>query len=102
MKESVKVLNECIQLQLKKARDYQNKNSTIRQADYYPRGLHSILDIINAKYLRMLSVLQAMENDKNYKPNYESLEDSAKDLANYASFFVEYSRGKMDGQKKRD
>jgi hypothetical protein len=30
--------------------------------------------------------------------NYESLEDSAKDAINYLSFFVSYSRGKMEGQ----
>src|SRR5665213_2418504 len=34
--ESVKVLQECIDLQLKKSRDYQNPASTIKQADYYP------------------------------------------------------------------
>ena len=101
MKESVKVLKECIELQLKKAKDYQNPHSTINQADYYPGGLYTILDIIQGKALRIRSVLQAMQNDKSYKPNYESLEDSAKDLINYASFFVEYSRGKMDGQNKK-
>jgi hypothetical protein len=47
----------------------------------------------------MRSVMEAMQNDPTYKPNFESLEDSAKDLINYASFFVAYSRGKVDGQK---
>ena len=46
----------------------------------------------------MYSVMEAMENDKSYKPNFESLEDSAVDLVNYASFFVSYMRGKMEGQ----
>ena len=45
----------------------------------------------------MQSVLEAMEGD-NYEPNFESLEDSAKDLINYSTFFVAYARGKMDGQ----
>ena len=31
MKESIKVLNECIELQLKKAEDYQNPQSNISQ-----------------------------------------------------------------------
>ena len=100
MKESVKVLKECIELQLKKAKDYQNPHSSIKQADYYPRGLHTISDQMWAKILRIYSVLEAMEKDKTYKPNYESLEDSAKDLANYCSFFVAWCRGKIDGQKK--
>jgi hypothetical protein len=97
-KESVKVLQECIDLQLKKSNDYQNPNSVIRQADYYPNGCLTILDTMHSKILRMRSVMEAMVNDPDYKPNFESLEDSAKDLVNYASFFVSYSRGKIDGQ----
>ena len=98
-RESIKVLQECIELQSKKSRDYQNPNSTIRQADYYPSGCLTILDIMHAKLLRMRSVMEAMQNDPTYKPNYESLEDSAKDLINYSSFYVAYSRGKVDGQE---
>lgn len=95
---SVEVLKECIELQNKKSNDYQNPNSTIRQADYYPNGCQTILDTIHGKVLRMRSVMEAMVHDPDYKPNFESLEDSAKDLINYASFFVAYSRGKIDGQ----
>lgn len=98
MKESIKILHECAELQLKKSNDYQNPNSTIRQADYYPRGFASILDIIHTKVLRMRSVLEAMENDPNYNPNFESLEDSAKDLINYSSFAAAFIRGGIDGQ----
>ena len=98
VRDSVNILNECIELQNRKARDYQNTASRIRQADYYPRGVATILDIIYAKVLRMYSVVEAMESDPSYEPNFESLEDSAKDLANYASFMVSYCRGTMDGQ----
>jgi len=98
-RESINVLQECIELQSKKSRDYQNPNSTIKQADYYPSGCLTILDIMHAKLLRMRSVMEAMQNDPTYKPNYESLEDSAKDLINYSSFYVAYSRGKVDGQE---
>ncbi len=97
-KESVKVLRECIELTLKKANDYQNPHSRIRQADYYPNGVSTLLDIVWAKMLRIRSVIEAMENDPNYSPNFESIEDSFKDMINYCSFGVEYSRGKMDGQ----
>ena len=71
-KESVRVLQECIDLQLKKSRDYQNPNSSIKQADYYPNGCMTLLDTIQAKVLRMRSVMEA---------------------------FVAYSRGQVDGQK---
>jgi len=93
-----KVLQECMDLIDRKSRDYQNPNSRIKQSDYYPRGVASIIDIIQTKVLRIYSVLEAMEKDDKYSANFESLEDSAKDLANYAAFFVTYSRGEMQGQ----
>jgi hypothetical protein len=96
--KSIDVLNVAAELQKKKSNDYQNPKSRIRQADYYPRGFASILDIIHAKVLRMQSVLEAMENDENYKPNFESLEDSCVDLINYASFGAAYLSGDIDGQ----
>jgi len=99
-KESVKVLQECIDLQLAKSRDYQNPNSTVLQADYYPNGITTIHDIMHAKMLRMKSVMEAMQGD-DYEPNFESLEDSAKDLINYSSFFVSYCRQMIPGQDPR-
>jgi hypothetical protein len=98
MKESLKVLQQAAELQTKKSNDYQNPNSRIRQADYYPRGFATILDTMYAKVLRMQSVLEAMESDPDYNPNFESLEDSCVDLINYASFGVSYIRGGIDGQ----
>ncbi len=97
-KESILVLKECIELQEKKANDYQNPKSQIKQADYYPNGVSTITDICWAKILRIRSVLEAMEYDLEYSPNFESLEDSFKDLINYSSFAVAYIRGKIDGQ----
>jgi hypothetical protein len=98
-KESIKVLNECAEVQIKKSRDYQNPNSRIKQSDYYPRGVMSIMELINTKTIRLWSVIEAMENDPEYEPNFESIEDSLKDLINYASFAVAYSRGKIEGQR---
>ena len=98
MRESIKVLQECAEIQDKKSRDYQNEKSRIRQADYYPRGILSIMELINTKTIRLWSVLEAMESDPAYEPNFESIEDSLKDLINYSSFAVAYYRGKIDGQ----
>ena len=98
--DSVSVLEECIVLQKRKARDYQNPYSTVTRADYYPRGVFTIHDIMHAKMLRMKSVMEAMYHDETYKENFESLEDSAKDLINYASFFISYCRGKLEGQRE--
>lgn len=99
---SVKVLIECIELQRKKGEDYNSSKSTVKQADYYRKGLSTIFDILWAKTLRMKSLIEAQENDPSHKTNFESLEDSAKDLINYASFFCAYSRGEVDGQKRID
>ncbi|QFR55997.1 hypothetical protein CPT_Muldoon_041 [Serratia phage Muldoon] len=95
-RESVKVLRECIELQNAKGSDYQSKASSVRQADYYVNGVQTIHDIMHAKMLRMKSVMDKIQAGES--TNFESLEDSAKDLINYASFFVAYSRGKIDGQ----
>jgi len=99
-KESIKVLDECAEIQLKKSRDYQNPNSRVKQSDYYPRGVLSIMELINTKTIRLWSIIEAMENDPTYEPNFESIEDSLKDLINYSSFAVAYSRGKIEGQSK--
>jgi len=92
-KESVEVLNECITLQLKKSEDYQSKNSNVTQAMHYRRGVDSIHDIIQGKCYRAQSLLESQGD-----PNFESLEDTYKDIINYCSFAVSYMRGKMEGQ----
>ena len=94
---SCAVLQECIDLQVKKSKDYQNPNSAVKQADYYPRGLESIYDMLNTKMLRIRSLMDAI--DSGHTAGFEGIEDSAKDLINYASFFVAYSRHGIDGQE---
>jgi hypothetical protein len=97
-RESVNVLQECIDLQLKKSQDYQNPNSNVVQAMHYRRGIDSIHDTMHGKMLRAQSLLESGST-----ANFESLEDTYKDLINYASFAVSYIRGKMEGQDpKRD
>ena len=92
-RESVKVLQECIELQLKKSQDYQNPNSNVVQAMHYRRGVDSIHDTMHGKMLRAQSLLES-----GSAANFESLEDTYKDLINYASFAVSFIRGKMEGQ----
>lgn len=98
MKESMKILQRAAEVQTKKGNDYQNPQSRVRQAMYYPRGCATILDIMVGKILRMQSVLEAMELDEDYQPNFESLEDSCIDIINYASFFAAYMNHGIDGQ----
>jgi hypothetical protein len=92
-KESIVVLQECAELQSKKSEDYQNPNSQVKQAMHYRRAVDSIHDTMHGKMLRAQSLLESGQAN-----NFESLEDTYKDLINYASFAVAYIRGKMEGQ----
>lgn len=94
---SANILLEAAEIQEKKGQDYNNTVSRVQQADYYVHGVWSILDTINGKYLRMVSVLETME--AGGKVNYESVEDSALDLINYTSFLAAYMRGEVPGQR---
>lgn len=93
---SAHVLIEAAELQELKSRDYQNPLSRVKQVYHYPRGVNTIIDIVQGKVLRMYSVLETME--QGGKINFESVEDSAIDAINYLSFMVSYLRGTMDGQ----
>jgi hypothetical protein len=95
---SANILLEAAAIQEKKGNDYNNSASRVQQADYYEHGVWTILDIIKAKYLRMVSVLETQESGGVV--NYESVEDSAIDMINYASFVVAYIRGEVPGQSK--
>jgi hypothetical protein len=53
-KESVAVLQECMDLQLKKSKDYQSDSSNVTQAMHYRRGVDTIHDIIIGKLMRHL------------------------------------------------
>ncbi len=92
-RESVKVLKEAIELQLKKSKDYQNENSNVKQAMHYRRGVDSIHDVIQGKVYRAQSLLES-----GSVANFESLEDTYLDIINYCSFAISYIRGKMEGQ----
>tara|TARA_B100000683_G_C11986773_1_gene348009 strand:- start:52 stop:423 length:372 start_codon:yes stop_codon:yes gene_type:complete len=94
-KESIKVLQECAELQSKKSEDYQSDESSVLQAMHYRRGVDTIHDIIVGKLMRATSLLESGNN-----PNYESMEDTYKDMINYCSFAVAYMRGKMEGQRE--
>ena len=99
-KASVRVLRECIDLQLAKSKDYQNDASTVVQADYYPRGVDSIYDMLNTKMLRIRSLLDTARANAAAEPKFESLRDTAKDLINYASFFAAWLDKGIEGQEK--
>jgi hypothetical protein len=97
-RESIMFLQECIDLQRRKSKDYQSDVSSVVQADYYPSGVLTIYEIMNSKMLRMKSLIETVRYQPDHQPNFESLDDSAKDLANYCSFMAAWIRGKIPGQ----
>ena len=88
-------LARCHALMQEKAEDYTGKSS-VQMADYYPRGIATIYDIMWAKMLRIKSVMEQMETRDS--ENFESIQDSCVDLINYATFFVAYMDGDIPGQ----
>ncbi len=96
---SIEILQECVEVQIRKGADYQNPASTVQQADYYNNGVMTIYDTMHGKMLRIKSIQETMLNDPSFVPNHESLRDSCIDIINYASFYAAYLDGKVPGQK---
>ncbi len=80
------ILDECKKLLLSKSKDYNGANHRKLSA-YFPRGLHTIIDLMNMKVLRLYSLLEQEEIDPSV------LEDATKDLINYSSMFIAQNRG---------
>lgn len=72
--------------------------STVRQADHYPHGINTIMDMVHQKMIRAKSLLETQERSGVSEAKFESLEDTLKDAINYLSFAVSWLRGAMDGQ----
>lgn len=96
----IEVLEEVASLIAQKHLDYQNPNSRIKQGDYYPAGVKSIIDLINMKMLRTFSLIETVDcNPTLLKDTHPKIEDSLKDMIAYAAIALAYMRGKVDGQE---
>ena len=98
-REAIHVFKECIDLMEKKSQDYNSNgsaHSSIKAVDYYPLGLDSLYQMLYTKLIRIRSVMDNIKANQNQ--NFESIEDSLKDLMVYAAFTVEFCRRKMEGQ----
>ena len=92
-KGPLKVLSECRALLIKKSQDYQNPASNVKQAMHYRRGIDTLHDTLQGKLYRAQSLIESGDN-----ANFESLEDTYKDIVNYAAFCVAWLRGEIEGQ----
>lgn len=79
------ILMECAQLLEKKGRDY-NSGSVTRD-DYAIYGRQSHMTMINTKCLRLRSLIETAGT-----PNFESIEDTLRDIANYAAIWADWER----------
>lgn len=91
-RRAAEVLGECAKLMEQKGAAYNG----FPQAEYYPYGMRDIWYMCFTKVKRLES--QIIRDGEH---NFESIEDSARDLINYAAFLVEFAEGKMDGQGKK-
>lgn len=99
-REAVNVLQECIDLMRLKSQDYNSELGSVLPAHYYPYGMISIFTMLNTKLMRVKSVMENALSGRD--TNFESIEDSLKDLMVYSSFAVEYNRRTMRGQQPGD
>ena len=86
------VYSELMQLLLSKHRDYGPKN-----VSESPGGaLNGLRVRMHDKLARINNIYEHMEDTKGFQPEHESLEDSFKDMANYAIIGLLVLRGKWD------
>ena len=75
----LRVLAELALLRAKKEADY-NRDG-IKLSEYFPFGLQSYVQMLWVKVLRLRSLSVSLDD-----PGYESIDDSLRDLINYAVF----------------
>lgn len=64
---------------------------------YFPFGHMSYAHMLNTKNLRIMSLVRAMINNPETKPNFESIVDTVEDLINYATYYAEaIAAGKLE------
>lgn len=76
------IANELYELHKAKSGDYGN------EADYFPFGETSYVQMLHIKAKRLVSLAQQTDEPINF----ESTEDTVKDLVNYGIFFLNYLR----------
>ena len=84
-----KIMQECLQIILKKHKDYGPLNIA-----HAPGGAMNGLTV---RMYDKLARISHLCSDKNDTPNYESIEDSLIDLVNYATIGILVQRGLWEG-----
>ena len=88
-KDPEKIMQECLQILIKKHKDYGPLNIA-----HAPGGAMNGLTV---RMYDKLARISHLCSDKNDTPNYESIEDSLIDLVNYATIGILVQRGLWEG-----
>ena len=94
MTKAEDILLKAAELKRRKSEDYQGSQFT--EADYFPFGHQSFIQMLHTKYLRMRSVVE-QENQ-----NFESLEDTLIDMISYAAMYAAWLENNKDTFSKPD
>jgi len=73
----------------RKAEDY--NSGSVKREDYFPFGHKSFVQMIHTKSLRLVSLVES-----GGQPNFEGINDTVVDMANYLSFFDHYLTSEDD------
>ena len=88
------ILLKAAELKRRKSEDYQGSQFT--EADYFPFGHQSFIQMLHTKYLRMRSVVE-QENQ-----NFESLEDTLIDMISYAAMYAAWLENEKNSFSEPD
>jgi hypothetical protein len=78
----LELIEPALQIVVKKHEDYGNEVLGLKT--YFPFGLTSYAQMLHVKSQRLVSLAKTGQ-----QPNYESLEDTVKDMINYAVFLLD-------------
>lgn len=98
-REVVRIFKKCIETFEKKSQDYNSPLSKVRPADYYPRGVDSLIEMIDVhKRLRQTSLLDSMRWAEVPTVNFESVADTVLDRIVYLAIMWEWLQFMTPGQ----
>lgn len=82
----LRVFEACVSLVLQKSQDYGTPDPA--RKDYFPFGDASYVHMLHTKTKRLVSLTKRVQEGKAV--NFEGVDDTLKDLINYAMFYAVY------------
>ena len=96
-RRALEFLDECKEIMLKKADDYNYRWSPVKTYSYYDEGgLYDLYHMIKVKFLRLKSLVWKLYNGASI--NHEDMTETLRDNIVFSAMTVEYLEHSMDGQ----